>query len=46
MWILNSTQEDLNMIVINLLRGKYGKIGKKTDEEFVSDCNNYYSEYF
>ena len=45
-WILNGEQEDLNFIIISLLRGKYGKNIKKTDEEFVNDCIKYYSEYF
>lgn len=45
-WILKSSQEDLNFIIIQLLRGKYGKIDKKTDQQFISDCLKCYPDYF
>jgi hypothetical protein len=37
---LNATTEELSLIVIALLKGKYCDPVLKTDEEFVSDCRN------
>jgi len=37
---LNATSEDLNTIIISLLKGKYNKQEIKTDEVFISDCHN------
>lgn len=37
---LNATTEELSLIVIALLKGKYCDPVVKTDEEFVSDCRN------
>jgi hypothetical protein len=34
-WVLQSSQEDLQKMVVALLRGKYAKIVEKTDEEFM-----------
>jgi hypothetical protein len=38
---VNATLEDLTTIVVALLRNKYGKPVKPTDEEFVSNCREY-----
>jgi hypothetical protein len=38
---VDSTMEDLTKIVVALLRNKYGKPSKQTDEEFVSNCREY-----
>jgi hypothetical protein len=35
---LDATKEELDYIVVSLLQGKYQKIVKKTDEEFLEDC--------
>jgi hypothetical protein len=35
---LDATTEELNNIVISILKGKYSKIPIKTDEEFVEEC--------
>jgi hypothetical protein len=35
---LNATQEDLNTIIVALLKGKYKKQEVKSDEEFISSC--------
>jgi len=35
---LNATLEDLNTIIVILIKGKYQKQEIKTDEEFISDC--------
>jgi hypothetical protein len=37
---LNATSEDLNTIILALLKGKYNKQEKKSDEDFISDCHN------
>jgi hypothetical protein len=34
-WVLQSTPEDLQKMVVALLRGKYAKIVEKTDDEFM-----------
>ena len=34
---LNATKEELDFVVISLLQGKYQKMEKKTDEEFLQD---------
>jgi hypothetical protein len=36
---LNATKEELDFVVISLLQGKYQKMEKKTDEEFLQDCS-------
>jgi hypothetical protein len=36
-WVLQSTREELQQIVVALLRGKYAKIVEKTDEEFLDN---------
>jgi hypothetical protein len=35
---LNASQEDLNTIILSLLRGKFQKQQIKSDEEFIDDC--------
>jgi hypothetical protein len=35
---LNATQEELDFVVISLLQGKYQKIEKKSDAEFLEDA--------
>ena len=37
---LNASQEDLNTIILSLLRGKYQKQQIKSNEEFINDCKN------
>jgi hypothetical protein len=37
---LNATSEDLNTIILALLKGKYTKQEKKTDNDFIQDCHN------
>jgi hypothetical protein len=38
---VDATMEDLTMVVVALLRNKYGKPEKQTDEEFVANCREY-----
>jgi hypothetical protein len=38
---INATMEDLTRVVVALLRNKYGKPEKQTDEEFVANCREY-----
>jgi hypothetical protein len=38
---VDATMEDLTTVVVALLRNKYGKPVKHTDEEFVSNCREY-----
>lgn len=40
---LNATMEELNLIMIALLKGKYQEEVVKTDEEFIADCKEYLS---
>jgi len=40
---LNATMEELTLIVVSLLQGKYCPPVIKTDEEFVQDCCNMFS---
>ena len=40
---LNASLEDLNTIIIALLKGKYNKQEKKIDEDFISDCHNIFT---
>jgi hypothetical protein len=39
-WVLQSTQGELEKIVIALLKGKYAKMAEKTDEEFLSSTRS------
>jgi hypothetical protein len=41
---LNATLEDLNTIILALLKGKYNKQEKKSDEDFISDCHNTFNQ--
>jgi hypothetical protein len=36
--VLNATMEQLNYIMIELLKGKYFVQEKKTDDEFLEEC--------
>jgi len=38
---LNCSLEDLNTIILLLLKGKFNKQEKKSDEVFIKDCKNY-----
>jgi hypothetical protein len=38
---LDATMDDLNTIMLALLRGKFQKPELKVDDEFISDCKNY-----
>jgi hypothetical protein len=38
---LNATLDDLNTIIVALLRGKFEKQEMKSDEDFIGDCANY-----
>lgn len=40
---LNATMEELTLIVVSLLQGKYCPPVVKTDEAFVQDCRNMFS---
>jgi hypothetical protein len=42
---LNATFEELTIIVVELLRGKYENTAPKTNEEFLRDCEAYMNEY-
>jgi hypothetical protein len=42
---LNATFEDLTIIVVELLRGKYERKPPKTNEEFLQDCEKYMNSY-
>ena len=42
---LNATFEELTIIVVELLRGKYAKTTPKTNEEFLSDCDDFMQIY-
>jgi hypothetical protein len=37
---LNATQEELNFIVVSILKGRFLKGHEKTTDEFLSDCEN------
>jgi hypothetical protein len=37
---LNATMEELNFIVISILKGRFTKTKEKTLEEFINDCEN------
>lgn len=43
---LDATQEELNMIMIALLKGKYQDEIVKTDEEFIEECQTYLNDFF
>jgi len=36
---LDASMDELNSIMVSLLKGKYQDIQQKTDEEFISDCS-------
>jgi hypothetical protein len=38
LYVINGTMDDLNTIVLALLRNKFTKQIQKTDEEFIHDC--------
>ena len=38
---LDATMEDLNIIMLELLKGKFQKPELKVDDEFISDCKDY-----
>ena len=38
LYVINATMDDLNTIVLALLRNKFTKQVQKTDEEFINDC--------
>ena len=38
---LEATTEQLNVIIIKLLKGKYGEKEIKQDNDFIQDCKNY-----
>lgn len=38
LYVINATMDDLNTIVLALLRNKFTKQVQKTDEEFIIDC--------
>jgi hypothetical protein len=40
---LNATLEDLNTIILTLLKGKFQKQPEKTDEEFINDCKEVFN---
>ena len=42
---LNATFEELTMIVVELLRGKYESHRPKTNEEFLLDCEKFIAKY-
>lgn len=44
-YLLDATTEQLNNIVIALLRAKYGTIESKEDGDFIEQCNKIISEY-
>ena len=44
--ILNSSEEDLDTIIIALLKGKFEKLQRTTDDKFITDCNNYLLSQF
>jgi hypothetical protein len=41
---LNATPEHLNTIMLSLLKGKYQTQEVKTDEEFINDCKNAFTQ--
>jgi hypothetical protein len=41
LWVLQSTLEELTQIIVELLKGKYAKSTMKTDEEFITSCEEY-----
>ena len=42
---LNASFDDLTTIVVELLRGRYDSEGSKTDEEFLSSCQEFMQVY-
>jgi len=36
-WVLHATRDQLQSVVVAILKGKYAKIAEKTDEEFLQD---------
>ena len=45
LWVLDATFDELTQIVVELLKGKYSKPTMKTDEEFISSCEEYIHQY-
>ena len=43
MMVLDATTEQLNYIMLHLLKGKYGKKEQKKDVDFVSECHSFHS---
>jgi hypothetical protein len=43
MMVLDATTEQLNHIMVHLLKGKYGKKEQKKDVDFVSECHSFHS---
>ena len=41
LWKLEYNLDDLTKIVVELLRGKFSKITKKTDDEYIEEANSY-----
>jgi hypothetical protein len=41
LWKLKYDLDDLTKIVVELLRGKFSKIAKKTDDEYIEEANSY-----
>ena len=42
--VLDATTEQLNDIMVHLLKGKYGKKEQKKDVDFITECQNYILE--
>ena len=41
LWVLQSTLDELTQIIVELLKGKYAKSIMKTDQEFITSCQEY-----
>jgi hypothetical protein len=42
-YLLEATDEEIDSIMLALLKGKYEKTERITDEQFLKNCNNYMS---
>jgi hypothetical protein len=42
---LNATREEIDFVMISLLQGKYQKMEKKSDEDFLNDANLLFTMY-
>jgi hypothetical protein len=40
-YILNSSMEQLNEIILTLLSGKYADLSHETDEDFIKNCKKH-----